>query len=66
MSWAIELAERRVLPDPVVRVGMRRLLGQRLRHEQRKDNRLDRPSAQAFAEEMRSEPVAVATVDANE
>ena len=66
MSWAIDLAERRVLPDPVVRVGMRRLLGQRLRHEQRKDNRLDGPSAQAFAEEMRSEPVAVATTNANE
>ena len=27
MSWAIDLAERRVLPDPLVRVGMRRLLG---------------------------------------
>ena len=66
MSWAIDLAERRVLPDPVVRLGMRRLLGQRLRQEQRKDSRLDGPSARAFAEEMRSEPVAVATIDANE
>lgn len=30
MSWAIDLAERRVLPDPLVRVGMRRLLSRRL------------------------------------
>jgi cyclopropane-fatty-acyl-phospholipid synthase len=66
MSWAIDLAERRVLPDPVVRAGMRRLLGQRLRHERRKDNHRDGPNTQAFADEMRSEPVAVATDHANE
>jgi cyclopropane-fatty-acyl-phospholipid synthase len=66
MNWAIDLAERRVLPDPVVRVGMRRLLGQRLRHERRKDDRLDGSSTRAFADEMRSEPVAVATDHANE
>ena len=66
MNWAIDLAERRVLPDPVVRLGMRRLLGQRLRHEQRKDNRLDGPGSRAFAHEMRSAPVAVATTDANQ
>ncbi len=65
MSWVIDLAERRVLPDPLVRVGMRRLLGQRLRQERRKDNRRNDPSTQAFADEMRSEPVAVATTDAN-
>lgn len=66
MSWAIDLAERRVLPDPVVRLGMRRLLGERLRQERRKESHIDGPSAKAFAEEMRSEPVAVATVDANQ
>ena len=66
MSWAIDLAERRVLPDPVVRMGMRRLLRQRLRQERRKDSRRNGPSIQAFADDMRSEPVAVATADANE
>ena len=66
MSWAIDLAERRVLPDPVVRVGMRRLLGRRLRDERRKELRLDGPGLEAFVDEMRSEPIAVATRDANE
>ena len=47
MSWAIDLAERRVVPDPLVRVGMRRLLGQRrLREEraQRRPSAMDRAS----------------------
>jgi cyclopropane-fatty-acyl-phospholipid synthase len=66
MSWAIELAERRVLPDPVVRLGMRRLLGRRLAEQRRRDSRLDGAAVRAFVREMESEPVAVATRDANE
>ncbi len=58
MSLAVDLAERRLLPDGVVRFGMRRLMGQRLR-----DVRL--ADAETFAETMRSAPVAVATDDAN-
>jgi cyclopropane-fatty-acyl-phospholipid synthase len=65
MSWAIDLAERRVLPDPVVRMGMRRLLGRRLAEQRRHDSRLDGGAVQAFVREMESEPVAVATRDAN-
>jgi len=66
MNWAIDLAERRILPDPVVRRGMRRLLGQRLRRERRRDARHQGPSVAAFVDEMRSQPVAVATADAND
>ena len=66
MSWAIELAERRMLPDPVVRVGMRRLLGRRLRDERRRELLRRGSSIEAFVEDMRSEPIAVATRDANE
>ncbi len=66
MSWAIDLAERRVLPDPMIRIGMRRLLGQRLRDERRRDFQHDGLSVEAFVDEMRSEPVAVATEDAND
>jgi cyclopropane-fatty-acyl-phospholipid synthase len=65
MSWAIDLAERRVLPDAVVRLGMRRLMRQRL-HDQRLAERFGGSSADAFVDEMRMEPVAVATDDANE
>jgi cyclopropane-fatty-acyl-phospholipid synthase len=60
VSWAIELAERRVAPDSLVRIGMRRVLGQRLRSQRR-----DGASAEEFARAMRSEPIAVATDDAN-
>ena len=66
MTWAIDLAERRVVPDPLVRVGMRRLLSRRLRDERANDARRQGRSVQAFVEEMETEPVAVATVDANE
>ena len=66
MSWVIDLAERRVLPDPVVRVGMHRLLGARLREERRRSIRHDGLSVEAFVDEMRAQPVAVATADANE
>jgi cyclopropane-fatty-acyl-phospholipid synthase len=66
VSWAVELAERRVLPDPVVRAGMRRLLARRLADERLNDRRLAGRSVEAFVEWMRGEPIAVATGDANQ
>lgn len=66
MNWAIDLAERRVLPDPLVRVGMRRLLSGRLRDERSKDAGRHGQGVQAFVREMSSEPVAVAIGDAND
>ncbi len=60
MNWAIDLAERRVVPDAVVRLGMRRLLSQRLRSE-RSRNQLTE-----FVDEMRHQPIAVAPDVANE
>ena len=65
MNLALDLAERRVLPDPVVRFGMRRLMRRRLRDERLVDRRLDGSTAESFAAAMRSAPVAVATDDAN-
>jgi cyclopropane-fatty-acyl-phospholipid synthase len=65
MDHGIEALES-LLPDPVVRFGMRRLLGRRLRDEQRTATRFGGPSVRAFVDEMRSEPVAVATAAANE
>jgi cyclopropane-fatty-acyl-phospholipid synthase len=66
MSWAIDLAERRVIPDAVVRAGMRRLMGQRLKDERRNDRRNHGQAVREFVRKMESEPVAVATRDANE
>ncbi len=57
----INLAERRLLPDFLVRIGIRRLLAQRLRQES--ESRL--PVA-AFADQLKQLPVAVETEKANE
>jgi cyclopropane-fatty-acyl-phospholipid synthase len=65
VNWAIGLAERRLLPDAVVRAGMRQVLRQRLRSERARAG--GRPEAElvAFVDAMRSQPIAVATDDAN-
>ncbi len=55
-----------VLPDSLIRLGIRRLLRQRLRDE-RSDDPADRSRrVDAFAEELRRLPVAVATKAAND
>jgi cyclopropane-fatty-acyl-phospholipid synthase len=66
MNWAIELAERRLLPDVLVRAGMRRVLGARLRSERAGDEESAERRLRAFVDEMRTEPIAVATDAANE
>ena len=66
MNWAIDLAERRVVPDAVVRFGMRRFLKQRLRSQQTLDEDGAQRAVNEFVEEMRREPIAVATDTANE
>ncbi len=65
MNWAIDLAERRIIPDPLVRAGMRLVLGQRLRLERTLDDQDARRKLQAFVDQMRAEPIAVATDAAN-
>jgi cyclopropane-fatty-acyl-phospholipid synthase len=59
---AIELAERSLVPDAVIRAGVRRLLAERLAQES------NNPLAQnaAFAEWMRTQPIAIDTSAANE
>jgi cyclopropane-fatty-acyl-phospholipid synthase len=66
VNWAVDLAERRLLPDSLVRVGMRRLIGRRLRDERRFEAEHGRGSLESFVDEMRAEPIAVATADAND
>ena len=62
----IQLAERRLLPDPVIRFGMRRMLQDRLDQETENaggdfDHALDR-----FAERHRQSVVTIETHRANE
>jgi len=55
-----------VLPDSLIRRGIRRLLRQRLRDERSDDSAERRRRVDAFAEELRRLPVAVATKAAND
>ncbi len=61
MRWGLELAERGWVPDPVVRMGIRRLLAVRLR-----EVRADPEAADALVEGLRSGPLAIETDAANE
>lgn len=56
----IQMAESGLLPDGLVRFGIRRLLGQRLEQEKQRSNR------QTFEEALRQGPVAVGQDEANE
>jgi len=66
MQGAIDLLERGLLPDPVIRWGIRRLLGDRLRQEDRGNAEANRRAQQSFIEELKRSPVAIATDKANE
>jgi cyclopropane-fatty-acyl-phospholipid synthase len=59
----VQLADKRLLPDFLIRVGIRRLLAARLRQEQLagKEESID-----SFVEELKTLPVAVQTEMANE
>ena len=61
----IQMAERRWLPDPVIRMGMRRLLRERLEQEH-EDAAGDHVAAvDAFAERQRQSVVTIETHLAN-
>jgi cyclopropane-fatty-acyl-phospholipid synthase len=62
----IDWAERGTIPDWLIRVGIRRLLKQRLRQEDARDVHSGREALQAFLAKLRSGPLAVATDLANQ
>ena len=61
-----DLAERALLPDWMIRLGIRRLLASRLRMERRRNTVEPRAYVGQFIEELRRSPIAVATESANE
>ena len=61
----IDLAERAILPDWLIRVGIRRLLAARLREGERRDQASPGESLRQFVEELRRSPIAIATDAAN-
>src|SRR6187401_299582 len=62
MTLSLELAERRLVPDPLIRFGIRRLLAKRLVDEAAAASRL---GASPFTRVMGESPVALATDEAN-
>ena len=66
MKSLIELTERGWIPDALVRIGIRRLLGRRLAAQEEGGPEEQRRRRDAFLEEMRRSPIALNTADANE
>ena len=65
-SLSFNLLERDLLPDSVIRAGIRRLLETRLREEDKGDPEVQQEHLIRFVEELRRSPVAIATREANE
>jgi cyclopropane-fatty-acyl-phospholipid synthase len=65
-SLPFNLLERDLLPDSVIRTGIRRLLEARLREEGKGDPEAQQAHLMRFVEELRRSPVAIATREANE
>jgi cyclopropane-fatty-acyl-phospholipid synthase len=66
MRLLLELAERGLLPDPLVRPGIRELCRRRLVKEARLERRGQEEQVQGFLKELRGSPIAVETRAANE
>lgn len=64
MSFAIDLVEQGKVPDWVTRIGIKRLLGQRLKKEATKFKQ--HQALPNFISEMAASPLAINTIDANE
>jgi cyclopropane-fatty-acyl-phospholipid synthase len=62
----VELAERGLLPDPLVRAGIRSLVRARIRQEDRGDPEASAEALRERLESMRAGPIAIATDAANE
>ena len=65
-SLSLSLLERDLLPDAVIRFGIRRLLAERLRDERKGDVEAQQASLMRLVERLRESPVAIATREANE
>jgi cyclopropane-fatty-acyl-phospholipid synthase len=65
-SWSMRLLERALLPDFLVRFGIRRLLKQRLVEEDRGDPESQQQHLMKLIARLRQSPIAINTADANE
>jgi cyclopropane-fatty-acyl-phospholipid synthase len=65
-SLALALLERDLLPDALIRFGIRRLLGQRLRAERKEDAAAQQAHLMQLVRSLQQSPVAIETAAANE
>lgn len=65
MNLRDAILERDLLPDPMVRAGIRQILRQRLRDEREPDEARQRQRLERFVARLRSSPIAVHTGAAN-
>jgi cyclopropane-fatty-acyl-phospholipid synthase len=65
-SLALALLERDLLPDALIRFGIRRLLQQRLRDEHKADAEAQQAHLMELVQALRQSPVAIETAAANE
>ncbi len=61
----IDLAERALLPDGLIRVGIRRLLARRVRDGARRDTTQQQVALREFVRQLRKSPIAIETDAAN-
>jgi len=65
-AWYEPLLERGVVPDRIVRSGMRRLLAQRLHDEHKGDPELQQAHLMRYVEQLKASPIAIETSAANQ
>lgn len=63
--WIIRCCERGWLPDTLIRAGMRRLIGTRLRDESGEDSERSTEALQQLLADLRASPIAIETPAAN-
>ena len=61
-----DLLSRNLLPDAAIRIGIRNLLGKKLREETKPDAVAQSEALAAFIAELKTSPIAIKTADANE
>jgi cyclopropane-fatty-acyl-phospholipid synthase len=66
MSWSMRLLERDLVPDALVRFGIRRLLKARLEEEDKGDPEAQQQHLMKLISRLRLSPVAINTGDANQ
>ncbi len=64
-AWYESILDRGLLPDPLIRIGIRRLLAERLRDEDERDPERQQARLMRFISDLRTSPIAIHTADAN-